>query len=135
MTGVTDSGFLGTGWAFPVGPDPDHLDQGIRLVGGVDAIRRSIWLILGTAPGERVMRPDFGCAIHDAVFDPNDASTAGRVGRSVREALARWEPRIDVLDVYAVPDPEDRHRLLIEINYRVRSNNSRFNLVYPFYAV
>ncbi|WP_405956582.1 GPW/gp25 family protein [Streptomyces phaeochromogenes] len=135
MTGVTDSGFLGTGWAFPVGPDPDHPEQGMRLADGMEAIRQSIWLILGTAPGERVMRPDFGCAIHDAVFDTNDASTAGRVGRSVREALARWEPRIDVLDVYAVPDPEDRHRLLIEINYRVRSNNSRFNLVYPFYAV
>ncbi|MEU6535394.1 GPW/gp25 family protein [Streptomyces sp. NPDC047000] len=134
MTGVTDSGFLGTGWAFPVGPDPEQ--GGIRLTaGGTEAIRQSIWLILGTAPGERVMRPDFGCGIHDAVFDINDASTAGRVSRSVREALTRWEPRIDVLDVYAAPDPEERHRLLIEINYRVRSSNSRFNLVYPFYVV
>ncbi|WP_105967615.1 GPW/gp25 family protein [Streptomyces geranii] len=133
MTEVTDSGFLGTGWAFPVAHDPE---QGIRLTGsGAEAIRQSIWLILGTAPGERVMRPDFGCSIHDAVFDVNDASTAGRVSRSVREALTRWEPRIDVLDVYAAPDPEDRHRLLIEVNYRMRSNNSRFNLVYPFYAI
>lgn len=133
MTGVTDSGFLGTGWAFPVGPDSEDPERGFRLTGGAEAIRQSIRLILGTAPGERVMRPDFGCTIHDTVFQVNDAGTAGRVSRSVREALTRWEPRIDVLDVYAAPDPEDRHRLLIEINYRVRSNNSRFNLVYPFY--
>ncbi|WUR94988.1 GPW/gp25 family protein [Streptomyces sp. NBC_01262] len=129
---MVDNGFLGTGWAFPVGCDPE---QGISLTGGgAAAIRQSIWLILGTAPGERVMRPDFGCGIHDVVFDVNDTSTAGRVSRSVRDALTRWEPRIDVLDIYAAPDPDDRHRLLIEINYRVRSNNSRFNLVYPFYV-
>ncbi|WP_416978244.1 GPW/gp25 family protein [Streptomyces sp. T028] len=137
MTGVTDSGFLGTGWAFPVAlepEDPDDPGRGILLTGGPEAIRQSIRMILGTAPGERVMRPDFGCGIHDAVFDTNDATTAGRVSRSVREALTRWEPRIDVLDVHAAPDPEDRHSLLIEINYRTRSNNSRFNLVYPFYV-
>ena len=131
MTGVAGHGFLGTGLAFPLRPDADH---GIRLTGGEAAVRQSIWSILSTAPGERVMRPDFGCGIHDLVFDVNDAGTAGRVSRSVREALARWEPRIEVLDVYAAPDPDDRRRLLIEINYQVRSINSRFNLVYPFYV-
>ncbi|MFY1698910.1 MULTISPECIES: GPW/gp25 family protein [unclassified Solwaraspora] len=131
MTGTVKHGFLGTGWAFPVGHQPA---QGIRLSDDGEAlIRQSIGLILGTAPGERVMRPEFGCGIHDIVFDVNDIGTAGRVSRSVREALARWEPRIDVLDVYAAPDPADRRRLLIEINYQVRSTNSRFNLVYPFY--
>ena len=131
MTSAVKQGFLGTGWAFPLGYEPA---QGIRLSDdGATLIRQSIGLILGTAPGERVMRPDFGCGIHDIVFDVNDIGTAGRVSRSVREALARWEPRIDVLDVYAAPDPEDRRRLLIEINYQVRSTNSRFNLVYPFY--
>ncbi|MFY1637195.1 GPW/gp25 family protein [Solwaraspora sp. WMMB335] len=131
MTGAVNHGFLGTGWVFPVGHDSE---QGIRLSDdGAATVRQSIGLILGTAPGERVMRPDFGCGIHDIVFDVNDAGTAGRISRSVREALARWEPRIDVLDVYAVPDPQDRRRLLIEINYQVRSTNSRFNLVYPFY--
>ncbi|WBB95249.1 MULTISPECIES: GPW/gp25 family protein [unclassified Solwaraspora] len=131
MTSAVNHGFLGTGWAFPLGYEPG---QGIRLSDdGAALIRQSIGLILGTAPGERVMRPDFGCGIHDLVFDVNDVGTAGRISRSVREALARWEPRIDVLDVYAAPDPDDRRRLLIEINYQVRSTNSRFNLVYPFY--
>jgi phage baseplate assembly protein W len=127
------TGFLGSGWAFPVGLDDVH--GGVRLTAdGMDAIRQSIWQILGTARGERVMRPDFGCGIHDLVFDVNDTGTANAVGQSVREALTRWEPRIDVLDVYAAPDTAAPDRLLIEINYQVRSTNSRFNLVYPFYV-
>lgn len=127
-----EHGFLGSGWAFPVRPDGDH---GLRLTAdGADAVRQSIWLILGTARGERVMRRDFGCGIHDVVFDVNDTRTANTICESVREALTRWEPRIDVLDVYAAPDAADRNRLLIEINYQVRSSNSRFNLVYPFYV-
>jgi phage baseplate assembly protein W len=130
MTGAMEHGFLGSGWAFPVQLDDGH---GVRLTAGANSIRQSIWLILGTARGERVMRPDFGCGIHDFVFDVNDTGTATAVCQSVRDALTRWEPRIDVLDVYAAPDAEDRHRLLIEINYQVRSSNSRFNLVYPFY--
>ncbi len=100
---------------------------------GPAAIRQSIWTILSTAPGERVMRPDFGCGIHDMVFGPNDAATANAVAGAVQRALSRWEPRIDVLDVYAAADPADRRRLLVEINYQIRSTNSRFNLVYPFY--
>jgi phage baseplate assembly protein W len=130
VTGAMEHGFLGSGWAFPVRLDDDHR---VRLTAGANSIRQSIWLILGTARGERVMRPDFGCGIHDFVFDVNDTGTATAVCQSVRDALTRWEPRIDVLDVYAAPDVEDRHRLLIEINYQVRSSNSRFNLVYPFY--
>ena len=112
---MADNGFLGLGWNFPVG-----LDDGgqIELVpSGEEGIRQSIWTILSTSPGERVMRPDFGCGIYDLVFGVNGAATATAVTRAVREALATWEPRIDVL----------------EINYQVRSTNSRFNLVYPFY--
>jgi hypothetical protein len=90
-------------------------------------------MILGTARGERVMRPDFGCGIHDLVFAVNNATTAGRVVGEVRQALIQWEPRIDVLDVTASPDATEPNRLLIEIEYRVRATNSRFNLVYPFY--
>jgi phage baseplate assembly protein W len=100
---------------------------------GEDAIRQSIWTILSTAPGERVMRPDFGCGIQDLVFAVNHARTAGAVADSVRSALALWEPRINVLDVYATPDASRPNLLLVEINYQVRSTNSRFNLVYPFY--
>jgi phage baseplate assembly protein W len=79
------------------------------------------------------MRPDFGCGIHEIVFGVNDAATANAAAGAVHEALAVWEPRIDVLDVYAVPDPSRPNLLTIEINYQVRSTNSRFNLVYPFY--
>jgi len=88
---------------------------------------------LGTAPGERVMRPDFGCGIHDLVFAVNSAGTAGRVASLVREALLRWEPRVDVLDVDAAADSAQPNLLLVKIDYQVRTTNSRFNLVYPFY--
>jgi phage baseplate assembly protein W len=125
-------GFLGSGVAFPVRLDVKHGGV-LGTATGEEAVRQSIWMILGTAPGERVMRPDFGCGIHDAVFAVQDTDAAATIVTSVREALTRWEPRIDVLDVYASPDPADPHRLLIEINYQVRSTNSRFNLVYPFY--
>jgi uncharacterized protein len=125
-------GFLGSGVAFPVRLDGEHGGL-LATATGEEAVRQSIWMILGTAPGERVMRPDFGCGIHDAVFAVQDTDAAATIVTSVREALTRWEPRIDVLDVYASPDPADPHRLLIEINYQVRSTNSRFNLVYPFY--
>jgi uncharacterized protein len=121
--------FLGKGWGFPVRQD----DQtGVAISYGEESIRESIWIILATAPGERVMRPDFGCGIHRWVFELNDAATLGQVAKDVREALTRWEPRIDVLDV----DTEEKGRgevLFINIHYRVRSTNNFFNLVYPFY--
>ena len=124
------TGFLGRGLAFPVDPAPDGT---LRMADGEQSIRDSIWLILSTTPGERVMRPDFGCRIRDFVFEVNDAGTAGAISTAVDDALATWEPRIDVLGVTTVADPDDRHRLLVEIDYRVRSTNSRANLVYPFY--
>ena len=127
---MTD-GFLGSGWASPVAVDGRGA---VRMsAGGDEAVRHSIWTILSTSPGERVMRPDFGCGIHDHVFGVNDAATANAVSREVRNALTVWEPRIELLDVFAAPDTGDPHRLLIEINYRLRSTNSRYNLVYPFY--
>ena len=128
---MAETDFLGLGWNFPVG-----LDAGGQIgltSDGEQSVRQSIWTILATSPGERVMRPDFGCGIHDLVFGVNNAATATAVTRAVSEALATWEPRIDVLDVYAAPDPTQPNVLVIEINYQVRSTNSRFNLVYPFY--
>jgi phage baseplate assembly protein W len=98
-----------------------------------DSIRDAIWLILGTAKGERVMRSDFGCGIHDLVFSVNNATTAGLVAKAVREALVRWEPRIELLDVEVTPKPGEPYTLLIRIAYRVRATNNVFNLVYPFY--
>jgi len=123
--------WLGRGWAFPVRIDP--ATGGIAVSEYENDIRQSIQIILRTSRGERVMRPDFGCGIHDLVFGVNSAGTASAIAAEVRQALAIWEPRIDVLDVYAAPDPAEASHLLIEINYQVRSTNSRFNLVYPFY--
>jgi len=120
--------FLGKGWAFPVAFSP----QGIEISPGEKSIQEAIWIILATSPGERVMRPDFGCDIHRLVFSVIDATTVGRAAQEVRLALIRWEPRIDVLDV----DTEVRGRgevLLISVHYRNRSTNNYFNLVYPFY--
>lgn len=124
------STFLGVGWRFP--PDLDPGGQ-VAVSPYEEAVAQSVWLILGTAPGERVMRPDFGCGIHALVFAPNSAGTAGQAANLVREALIRWEPRIDVLEVDARADADTPNLLLVEIAYRVRSTNNRFNLVYPFY--
>jgi phage baseplate assembly protein W len=124
------SDFLGVGWQFPVGVGEGRQ---IAMAAYEERIRQAIWIILGTAPGERAMRPDFGCGIHDLVFAVNSAGTAGQAANLVREALTRWEPRIGVLDVSAAADPYEPTLLLIEIEYRVRTTNNRFNLVYPFY--
>jgi len=121
--------FLGKGWSFPVDQDEQHR---IAMSRGEESIRESIWIILATAPGERVMRPDFGCGLHHLVFAVNESATLGLVKKEVLEALVRWEPRIEVSDV----DTEVRGRgevLLINIHYRVRTTNNFFNLVYPFY--
>src|SRR5580700_11456602 len=88
--------FIGSGWSYPMRTD---VTGSIALSSGDRDVVEAIRLILGTAPGERPMRPEFGCGIHDQMFAPSDATTAGRVGYDVRAALARWEPRIDVTDV------------------------------------
>ena len=124
-----NSDFLGVGWTSPV-----TLEKGqIKMAGNEDCVRQSIWTILSTAYGERLMRPDFGCGIHNLVFAPNSAGTIGQAISEVQQALTQWEPRIDVLDVDAYSDPNQPNRLLIQINYQIRTTNNRFNLVYPFY--
>lgn len=121
--------FLGVGWAFPV----DVNDQGLIQLAEYEAsVRQAIWIVLGTAKGERVMRPDFGCGIYDLVFDVNSAATAGRVSQEVQDALLYFEPRIDVLDVQ-VEAAGSGEVLQISIDYQVRATNNVFNLVYPFY--
>jgi phage baseplate assembly protein W len=90
-------------------------------------------LILSTAPGERVMLPEFGCGMHDLVFEPNDSRTIALVVHLVRQALTRFEARIDVLDVHAENTLEAPNLLLIRVNYRIRATNAIGNLVYPFY--
>ena len=131
MSDVDRIAFLGLGWNFPITTDDRH--RVALASSGEESVRQSIWTILSTAPGERVMRPDFGCGLQDLVFAVNNAGTANAAARTVRDALALWEPRIDVLDVYAAADPQRPNVLLVEIDYTIRSTNSRFNLVYPFY--
>ena len=121
--------FLGVGWAFPIGFESHRLKRAEYE----DSIRQSIRIILETARGERVMRPDFGCGLHERVFAVNDSSTRGVVADDVREALLQCEPRVDVLDVNVTAAGNEDEVLRISIDYRVRSTDNRFNLVYPFY--
>ncbi|MEK7729840.1 MAG: GPW/gp25 family protein [candidate division KSB1 bacterium] len=124
--------FLGVGWKFPVGVD--RLGN-IALSRHEEDIKEAMCIILGTAKGERMMRPTFGCGIHDLVFAPINTATIAQVEQDVREALILWEPRIDMLLVEVSRDPKEiaLGRLLISIDYRVRATNTQFNLVYPFY--
>jgi phage baseplate assembly protein W len=129
------SDFLGAGWDFLglARPWDGDAHGAPSLVAHEESIRQAVWVVLGTAPGERVMRPGFGCGIHDLVFSVQNEATRARVADAVREALVRWEPRIEVLDVTAEPDAKTPAQLLIEVEYRVRTTNNQFNLVYPFY--
>jgi uncharacterized protein len=122
--------YLGVGWKFPLQVTPGGTIAQARYE---QRIEESIYLILNTAKGERVMLPEFGCGIHDLVFAPNNAATLTVVVQTVREALVAYEPRIDVLDVNVETAPEEPNLLLIRINYRIRANNALGNLVYPFY--
>jgi len=122
--------FLGTGWRFPLQVTPRG---SIATSTAERRIEESIFNILGTAKGERVMLPEYGCGIHDLVFEPNNPITLSRVTQDVRTALVQYERRIDVLDVDVETSPETPNLLIIRINYRVRSNNALGNLVYPFY--
>jgi phage baseplate assembly protein W len=124
--------FIGSGWSFPVDVDKTG---GIKLVSRETEIEQSIRLIISTAPGERPMRPEFGCSIHDHVFDGIDGRTAGRIAFSVREALRRWEPRIDVLGVGVDRHPSEPDALLLDIRYTTSDDNDPRNLVYPFYII
>ena len=131
--------FLGQGWRFPFGVD----ERGRIAVSRQDGdIEQSIRIILGTARGERVMRPEFGSSIHDFVFAPNNASTAGLLAYHVQEALVRWEPRIEVIHVDVRPELleesnrlESTDRVRIDIHYLIKATNDERNLVFPFYLI
>jgi phage baseplate assembly protein W len=122
--------FLGVGWAFPLRLAADHA---LAISAYEEDIRESIRIILGTRRNERVMRPDFGAGLEDFVFEPVSPTTIAALQKRVEEALIDWEPRIDVDKVEVTTDPALRDRLLISIDYRVRSTNTHYNLVYPFY--
>ncbi|MBF6471352.1 MULTISPECIES: GPW/gp25 family protein [Nocardia] len=125
--------FIGAGWAFfPM--RTDHTGA-IALVTADQEIKESIRLILGTSPGERPMRPEFGCAIHEFAFAPADAATAGQIVYEVRAALERWEPRIDLDIVQVRFDEADNGTLYIDVRYSIRGRNDPRNLVFPFYVI
>jgi Bacteriophage baseplate protein W len=126
------SDFVGRGISFPM-----RVDQSGALAltsGGAD-IDGSLRMVLTTAPGERLMRPQFGCRIWDLLFEPINANTIGLMRESVRDAVSQWEPRVDLDDVVIEPDARDQARVLIHLKYRVRTTNDSRNLVYPFYVI
>jgi phage baseplate assembly protein W len=124
--------FVGAGIAFPMRTDAIG---GVALVTREREIQEAIRLILGTTPGERPMRPEFGCRISEHVFGAANATTAGQLSYEVRVALDRWEPRIDVDDVVVSFDAVDSGILYIDISYRIRGTNDPRNLVFPFYTI
>ncbi|MDG3548138.1 GPW/gp25 family protein [Methanobacterium formicicum] len=124
--------FLGHGWKFPVNTSPYGK---IKMSEHEEDIKEAIWIILGTSKGERIMRPDFGCGIHDFVFDYINTTTLKMMEESVKEALILWEPRIEIITVKASPHEYEEGKILISIDYRVRNTNNQFNLVYPFYLM
>lgn len=123
---------IGTGISFPLQADQRGV---LALSHGVTDIEQAIRMILGTAPGERPMRPEFGCAVHDLVFDTIDAEMVGKVEAAVHRALARWEPRIDVESLDFDLSEVDQGKLIITITYRVVTTSRLYNLVYPFYVI
>jgi uncharacterized protein len=127
---INQRDFLGRGLKFPL-----QVDQRGRLATAANEqrIEEAIALILGTAVGERLMLPAFGCGIHQLVFEPNNTLTQGRIAQAVRLALVENEPRIDVESVLVESPPGQQNLLLIRIDYRIRTNNAARNLVYPFF--
>jgi uncharacterized protein len=123
--------FKGVGWRFPVASSPDN--NGIQMSKYEDDIREAILIILNTAKGERIMHPDFGCGIHDMVFQTLGMSNLSLIELAIREALTKYEPRIELTKVSIDTEEARNGKLLIGIDYTVRSTNNRFNLVYPFY--
>lgn len=124
--------FLGTGWAFPV-----RIGAGgrVALAHHERDIEQAIVMILLSPKGQRVLRPEFGCRIHELIFAPNDSTTAGLAAYYVEEALAMWEPRIAVQHIDVSPDPDAAERMLIKIDYTIKATNDRRSLVYPFYRI
>ncbi|MCA9562486.1 MAG: GPW/gp25 family protein [Myxococcales bacterium] len=122
--------FLGSGWSFPVQIDRDG---SVSMSWHEENVEQNIKIILGTAPGERQMRPEFGCKIHDLVFRPNNRQTANIAEGFVRAAVSKWEPRVGQLEVRANPDPHQENILRIELTYTIQTTNTSRNMVFPFY--
>jgi phage baseplate assembly protein W len=129
---VDDRAFLGHGWRFPI---EAGVDGEVALSSYDRDVQEAVRIVLGTNPGERVMRPDFGAGLRAMLFEPMTATTASLVRHRVEQALVLWEPRIDVLDVRVRPQPGPDAALVVEVEYRVRATNTFYNLVYPFHLL
>ncbi|MDR3304118.1 MAG: GPW/gp25 family protein [Treponema sp.] len=127
---IMDRNILGKGWAFPIGVD---VRGNITMTRYEKSIEEAIRIILSTTPGERLMRPEFGCAINELVFSPNRAQSIMLAEHYVREAITRWEPRVTLKTVRGAPDADNSALAHIHIDYEIRSVNTFFNMVYPFY--
>lgn len=127
---ASDREFLGKGWRFPVAV---NLTGGISSSAYEENVRESMFIILGTAPGERLNRPEFGCRVHDLMFAPNNYVTAALAEHYCEEALLKFEPRVRNVQVKAAPSRQEPNRLDIRISYMVGDTNNQRNLVYPFY--
>jgi len=124
--------FIGRGLSWPMGVD--HTGA-LQMTDGAHDLDRSMRVVLATAPGERVMRPQFGCRIWDLLFEPVTPTLLGLMAQAVRDALIQWEPRVHVAAVDVVPDPADHSLVRIQVDYVVKATNDRRNLVYPFYVI
>lgn len=124
--------FIGAGWSYPLHVKPNGT---IATVGGTEKIEQAMRIILCTYPGERPMRPEFGCRLRDFVFAGTTWESAGEISSEVTKALARWEPRVDVDAVLVVPVVEEFGLFHVDIRYTVRDTNEERNLVFPFYTI
>ena len=123
-----DLTFLGVGWNYPI-----EFERGsVKYAAYEESVRQAIWIILETAPGERVMRPKFGCGLHDYVFGLQIPATWASIASAARRALVQWEPRIEVLSTDAKAGKREGE-ILLNIDYRIIATNTSHNLVYPFY--
>ena len=131
---ASPSDFIGSGWAFPLRVNPRG---GIALARHEQDVEEAIRIVLSTPIGERRMRPQFGCGVHDLTFATNDPATHGLIRYHVLQALALWEPRIELREdgVRVRTDPDEPSRVMVEIDYLLRATNQRRNLVYPFYLI
>jgi phage baseplate assembly protein W len=128
---MADYPLIGTGWAFPLGVNSGG---GIKMLSGPADIEAAIRLILATRPGDRLMRPEFGCQIWELVFAPLDANTVALARKYIKDALFRWEPRVDVNGVVIRTYPDDG-AMTIEVKYSIRNTLDERTLVYPFYVI
>jgi phage baseplate assembly protein W len=129
---ATGNSFLGTGWDWPIEVDATG---SVAMVSGIEQLEQAMYLVLSTEPGERPMRPEFGCRLRQYVFAPANATTASLIAGEARSALTRWEPRVAVEDIEVSTDHDDPAVLWVDVTYTVRTTNNRRNLVFPFYVI